>query len=54
MFLDRALHTASRTLLEGVKLGDLPGVGLVMSDGALRSGRRRNTPTAMEVSVVVP
>ena len=53
MFLDRALHTASRTLLEGVQLGDLPGVGMLIFDGVVRCGRSRNTPPAMEVPVVL-
>ena len=53
MFLDRALHIASRTLLEGVELGDLPGVGRVKIDGAVRSGRSRKSLPAMEVPVLV-
>jgi len=53
VFLDRAQHTAGRTLLESVRLGDLPGVGMVMIDGIVRCGRSRNTPPAHEVPVVV-
>ena len=53
VFLDRAQHTAGRTLLESIQLGDLPGVGMVMIDGVVRCGRSRNTPPAMEVPVVV-
>jgi enamidase len=53
VFMDRAQHTAGRTLLESVKLGDLPGVGMVMIDGIVRCGRSRNTPPATEVPVVV-
>ncbi|MBO9646006.1 MAG: amidohydrolase family protein, partial [Pseudacidovorax sp.] len=53
VFLDRAQHTAGRTLLESVQLGDLPGVGMVMIDGIVRCGRSRNTPPATEVPVVV-
>jgi enamidase len=53
VFLDRAQHTAGRTLLESLQLGDLPGVGMVMIDGVVRCGRSRNTPPAMEVPVVV-
>ncbi|MBL8333201.1 MAG: amidohydrolase family protein, partial [Rubrivivax sp.] len=44
VFLDRAQHSAGRTLLESVRLGDLPGVGMVMIDGIVRCGRSRNTP----------
>jgi enamidase len=53
VFLDRAQHTAGRTLLESVRLGDIPGVGMVMIDGVVRCTRSRNTPPATEVPVVV-
>ena len=53
VFLDRAQHTAGRTLLDSVRLGDIPGVGMVMIDGVVRCTRSRNTPPATEVPVVV-
>ena len=53
VFMDRAQHTAGKTLLESVQLGDIPGIGMVMIDGIVRCGRSRNTPPAMEVPVVV-
>ena len=53
VFLDRAQHTAGRSLLESVQLGDLPGVGMVMIDGLVRCGRSRNTPPAQAVPEVV-
>ena len=53
VFMDRAQHSAGRTLLESVQLGDLPGVGMVMIDGLVRCGRSRNTPPATEVPVVL-
>ncbi len=49
VFLDRAQHSAGRTLLESVQLGDIPGVGMVVIDGIVRCGRSRNTPPATEV-----
>ena len=52
VFMDRAQHTAGRTLLESVGLGDIPGVGMVMIDGIVRCGRSRNTPPATEIPVV--
>lgn len=52
VFMDRAQHTAGRTLLESVELGDIPGIGMVMIDGIVRCGRSRNTPPAAEVPVV--
>jgi enamidase len=36
-----------------VALGDIPGVGMVVIDGAVRCGRSRNTPPASEIPVVV-
>jgi enamidase len=53
VFLDRAQHTAGKTLLESVQLGDIPGVGMVVIDGIVRCGRSRNTPPATEVPVVL-
>jgi enamidase len=53
VFLDRAQHTAGRSLLESVALGDIPGVGMVVIDGIVRCGRSRNTPPASEIPVLV-
>ena len=53
VFLDRAQHTAGKTLLESIALGDIPGVGMVVIDGIVRCGRSRNTPPATEIPVVV-
>jgi enamidase len=52
MFLDRAQQTAGRDLLESVRLGDIPGVGMVLIDGVIRCQRSRNTPPATRVPVV--
>lgn len=49
VFLDRAQHSAGKTLLDSVGLGDLPGVGMVVIDGIVRAGRSRNTPPATQV-----
>ena len=54
VFLDRAQHTAGTDLLDSVRLGDIPGIGMVMIDGLVRCGRSRNTPPAIEVPVVLP
>lgn len=53
VFLDKAQHSAGRTLFESVQLGDIPGVGMVMIDGLVRIGRSRNTPPATEIPQVV-
>ena len=53
VFMDRAQHTAGRDLLDSVRLGDIPGIGMVMIDGLVRCHRSRNTPPATEVPVIV-
>jgi enamidase len=53
VFLDRAQHSAGTTLLESVQLGDLPGVGMTVIDGIVRSERSRNTPPAARVPIIV-
>lgn len=53
VFVDKAQHSAGRDLLESVRLGDIPGVGMVMIDGIVRCQRSRNTPPATEVPAVV-
>lgn len=53
VFLDRAQHSAGKTLLASVALGDIPGVGMVVIDGSVRCQRSRNTPPATEVPVLV-
>jgi enamidase len=53
VFLDRAQHSAGATLLESVRLGDLPGVGMVVIDGVVRCQRSRNTPPATAVPEIV-
>jgi enamidase len=54
VIMDRAQHTAGRTLLESVELGDLPGVGMTIIDGVIRTGRSRNTPPATTLPEPVP
>jgi enamidase len=53
VFMDRAQHSAGKTLLESVRLGDLPGVGMTVIDGIVRSHRSRNTPPAERAPVIV-
>ncbi|MCU1497633.1 MAG: Adenine deaminase [Acidimicrobiales bacterium] len=50
--IDRPEGGAGRDALEAVALGDLPGVGLTMVDGVIRSRRSRNTPPAERLPVV--
>ena len=53
VFIDRAQHTAGKSLLESIALGDIPGIGMVMIDGLVRCGRSRNTPPATEIPIVL-
>jgi enamidase len=53
VFVDRAQHTAGRDLLESLRLGDIPGVGMVLIDGIVRCERSRNTPPATALPVVL-
>jgi enamidase len=53
VFLDRAQHSAGKTLLDSVRLGDLPGVGMTVIDGIVRSHRSRNTPPADKAPLIV-
>jgi enamidase len=53
VFLDKAQHSAGKDLLESVQMGDIPGVGMVMIDGRVSSGRSRNTPPAETIPEVI-
>jgi enamidase len=53
VIMDKAQHSAGKTLLESVQLGDLPAVGMTIIDGVMRSERSRNTPPATRVPIVV-
>jgi len=53
VFMDAAQHSAGKSLLESVRLGDLPGIGMTMIDGVVRSERSRNTPPATRVPKIV-
>jgi enamidase len=53
VFLDRAQHSAGKNLLESIQLGDLPGIGMTVIDGIVRTQRSRNTPPATTVPEIV-
>jgi enamidase len=53
VLLDRPLHSAGKTLLDSVRLGDLPGIGMMIVDGAISTHRSRNTPPATAVPEVL-
>jgi enamidase len=52
-FMDKAQHSSGSNLLDSVRKGDLPGIGMVVIDGVVRVGRSRNTPPAEKVPEVV-
>lgn len=53
VLMDQAQHAPGKNILESVQLGNLPGVGMTVIDGAVCSGRSRNTPPAYRLPQVV-
>ncbi|MBK5959784.1 Enamidase [Rhodoplanes elegans] len=53
VLMDKAQHSAGKDFLESIQLGDLPGIGMTVIDGIVRTGRSRNTPPATKVPAVV-
>jgi enamidase len=53
VFLDRAQHSSGESLLESIQRGDLPGIGMVIIEGAVSIQRSRNTPPATRVPEVI-
>jgi enamidase len=53
VFLDMAQHAPGRTMLGSVHQGNLPGVGMTVIDGIVRTTRSRNTPPAARVPEIV-
>ena len=53
VLMDKAQHSAGKNLLDSVRLGDLPGIGMTIIDGIVRTQRSRNTPPAGKVPEIV-
>lgn len=53
VLMDKAQHSPGTTLLDSVRLGDLPGVCMTIIDGIVRTQRSRNTPPATRMPIVV-
>lgn len=53
VLMDQAQHAPGKTILESVQLGNLPGIGMTIIDGVVRSERSRNTPPAMRLPELV-
>jgi enamidase len=53
VIMDKAQHSPGNTLLDSVRLGDLPGIGMTIIDGIVRTQRSRNTPPATKVPEII-
>jgi enamidase len=53
VFMDKPQHSAGKDLLEAMSFGDLPGIGMVIIDGFVRTGRSRSTPPSERAPVIV-
>ncbi|MEM7442849.1 MAG: amidohydrolase family protein [Pseudomonadota bacterium] len=53
VLMDQAQHAPGKDMLESVQLGNLPGVGMTVIDGVVRSMRSRNTPPAQNLPEIV-
>ena len=53
VLMDQAQHSPGRTILESVSQGNLPGVGMTVIDGIVRSHRSRNTPPAQRLPEIL-
>jgi len=53
ILIDMAQHSPGKDMLESVHQGNLPGVGMTVIDGQVRSNRSRNTPPAERLPFVV-
>ena len=52
VLMDKAQHSAGENLLDSIQKGDLPGIGMVIIDGAVSVQRSRNTPPATAIPEV--
>jgi enamidase len=53
VFMDKPQHSAGKDLLEAISFGDLPGIGMVVIDGIVRTGRSRSTPPSERAPIIV-
>jgi len=53
VLFDQAQHAPGATVLASIEQGNLPGVGMTIIDGVVRSKRSRNTPPATRLPTVV-
>jgi enamidase len=53
VLFDQAQHAPGRTVLDSIRMGNLPGIGMTVIDGHVTSLRSRNTPPATRLPQVV-
>ena len=53
VLMDTAQHAPGKNMLESIHQGNLPGVGMTIIDGIVRTGRSRNTPPATRLPEIV-
>ena len=53
VMIDKAQHSSGRTVLESIQHGDVPGIGMVVIEGAISAQRSRNTPPATKVPEIL-
>ncbi len=53
VLLDQAQHSPGKDMLESIRQGNLPGIGMTIIDGLVTSTRSRNTPPATRLPSVV-
>ncbi|MFT4715695.1 MAG: enamidase [Paracoccaceae bacterium] len=53
ILIDMAQHAPGKNMLESIHQGNLPGIGMTVIDGIVRSARSRNTPPATRLPEIV-
>jgi enamidase len=54
VIFDKAQHSSGRDVLDSIQKGDLPGIGMMIVDGAVSTQRSRNTPPATTAPAILP
>jgi enamidase len=54
VMLDKAQHSSGKDVLDSIQKGDLPGIGMMIVDGAVSTQRSRNTPPAATAPAILP
>jgi len=53
VMMDKAQRSDGKTILDSIRLGDLPGIGMVIIDGLVSAQRSRNTPPCTRAPEVI-